>query len=80
MSWTRPHVEGEGLNPRSAIVDWNNSPHVMSLLSEHESTGLRKLADAEIPLTKLRVLAELYYEGSLAALAAVLRKGESPLG
>lgn len=79
VAWTRPHTDGEGLNPRSAIVDWNNSPNVMSLLSDAESTGLRKLAEAEVPLTKLRVIAELYYEGSLAALAAVLREGHDPL-
>jgi hypothetical protein len=79
VAWTRPHSEGEGLNPRSAIVDWQDSPNVMSLLSDSESTGLQRLVQAETPLTKLRVLAELYYEGSLAALAVVLRNGGDPV-
>ena len=56
--WCRP-----GGDRKSATTDWVESPHVMSLFSDAEETGLRRLADAEVPLTKYRVYVELYWRG-----------------
>lgn len=56
--WCRP-----GGDRKSATTDWYESPHVMSLFSDAEETGLRRLADAEVPLTKYRVYVELYWRG-----------------
>ena len=67
VMWTRPHAEGEKVNPRSLVVDWDESPNVASLLSDSEKTGLSRLVKAGIPLTKLEVFAELYYGGSKTA-------------
>lgn len=57
--WSRPG----GNNRKSATTDWPESPHTMSLFSDAEETGLRRLADAEVPLTKYRVYIELYWRG-----------------
>lgn len=56
--WSRP-----GGDRKSATTDWHESPHVMSLFSDAEETGLRRLADAEVPLTKYRVFVELHWRG-----------------
>lgn len=56
--WCRP-----GGDRKSATTDWDESPHVMSLFSDAEETGLRRLADAEVALTKYRVYVELYWHG-----------------
>ena len=66
--WTRP---GEGKkNPRSLVTDWIGSPHVASLVSEAEETGLLRLKNAGVALTKARVYAELYWreKGGYSAL------------
>lgn len=56
--WCRP-----GGDRKSATTDWVESPHVMSLFSDAEETGLRRLADAEVALTKYRVYVELHWHG-----------------
>lgn len=72
QSWTRP---GPGpKNPRSAITGWRESPNVMSLLSDSEETGLRRLyllgelGTRRVPLTKARVASELWFDGSMEML------------
>lgn len=60
--WSRPGGDGR----KSATTDWVESPHVMSLFSDSEETGLRRLADAEVPLTKYRVYVELTWRGDEA--------------
>lgn len=58
IEWTRP---GEGASGRSAVTDWEDSPHVMSLLSTDPHTGLSELKAIGTPLTKLRVMLRLWY-------------------
>ena len=66
--WARP-----GRMEKSATVDWPDSPHVMSLLSTSEDTGLADLLDAEIVLTKFRVMLRLNFaDDSQAAVSWVL--------
>lgn len=55
--WARPGRSGE----KSACVNWEGSPHVMSLLSTSHDTGLLDLLDADIPLTKWRVSLRLNF-------------------
>ena len=62
--WTRPHDPGEKVNPRSAVVDWDDSPNVMSLLSDSPATGLTRLVESGTPLSKVAVAAELHFGGS----------------
>ena len=76
QSWTRPG--GGTKNPRSAVTDWQLSPHTMSLLSDARETGLSHLytlADDAVEkrhkLTKVRVAAELYAGGSIEQLIRV---------
>lgn len=76
QSWTRPG--GGKKNPRSAVTDWEMSPHVMSLLSDAEETGLSHLytladdaTERRHKLTKVRVAAELYAGGSVEKLIGV---------
>ena len=77
--WTRPRADGEKVNPRSAVTDWDDSPHVMSLLSDSPATGLTRLVDAGIPLSKLNVAAELHFGGSKnrALMAFIASKREA---
>ena len=60
--WCRP-----GGDRKSAATDYVGPDGVvseaMSLFSDAEQTGLRRLADAEVPLTKYRVYVELYWRG-----------------
>ena len=81
QSWTRPG--GGGKNPRSAVTDWEQSPNVMSLLSDSEETGLSHLyllADDAVEkrhkLTKVRVAAELWAGGSIEKLIRIWLKDE----
>lgn len=65
--WARP-----GRNERSAVTDYDYgtgevSP-VMSLLSMSEETGLSDLKEAEIPLSKYRVLLRLHYQDDEKAM------------
>lgn len=60
--WSRPGGTGR----KSATTDWVDSPHVMSLFSDAEETGLRRLAEAGVALTKYRVYVELYWYGDEA--------------
>lgn len=62
--WARPGREGE----KSACVNWEESPDVMSLLSTSHDTGLLDLLDAEIPLTKWRVCLRLNFNDDYQAL------------
>lgn len=62
--WARPGREGE----KSAAVNWDESPHVMSLLSTAHETGMLDLLDAGIPLTKWRVSLRLNFEDNYQAL------------
>lgn len=62
--WARPGREGE----KSACVNWDESPDVMSLLSTSHDTGLLDLLDAEIPLTKWRVCLRLNFDDDYQAL------------
>ena len=57
--WSRP---GDGVR-KSATTDWPDSPHIMSLFSTAEETGLLDLHDSEIPLTKYRVWVHLTWGG-----------------
>ena len=66
--WSRP-----GSTRRSATTDWPPSPHTMTLFSTARETGLLRLLDTGVPLTKLRVHAELAYGGDLTALVRDLR-------
>lgn len=59
IEWTRP---GEGASGRSAVTDWEDSPHVMSLLSTDPHTRLEDLKDLGVPLTKMRVMLRLWYD------------------
>lgn len=54
--WARP-----GRGDKSATTDWPESPHVMSLLSSSEDTGLADLKEAEIALTKYRVALRYWF-------------------
>lgn len=65
-TWTRPGAGGVGTNPRSLITDWEESPDVASLLSEAPETGLWKLKEAGLALTKMRVWVELAWAGDMA--------------
>lgn len=58
--WTRP---GDDATPRSATVDWEDNPNVMSLLSASPETGLMDLWLDGVPLSKFRVMCELHYGG-----------------
>lgn len=55
--WARPGRSGE----KSACVNWEGSPNVMSLLSTSHDTNLLDLLDADIPLTKWRVSLKLNF-------------------
>ena len=60
--WQRP-----GGNGKSATTDWPDSPWVMSLLSTSYDTGLTDLHDAEIALTKWRVMLRLNFGDDVQA-------------
>lgn len=60
--WSRP-----GERTKSAAVDWPESPNVMSLLSTSPETGLFDLLDAEIVLTKWRVMLRLNFNDDYGA-------------
>jgi len=49
-------------------VNWEESPHVMSLLSTSHDTNLLDLLDAEIPLTKWRVSLRLNFKDDYQAM------------
>jgi hypothetical protein len=81
QSWTRPGAGPK--NPRSAVTDWEQSPNVMSLLSDSESTGLSSLytladeaTERRHKLTKVRVAAELWAGGSIERLIKTWLKDE----
>jgi hypothetical protein len=61
--WARP-----GRDEKSATTDWPDSPHVMSLLSGSEDTGLLDLKEAEVPLTLWRVGLRLMFNDDEAAM------------
>jgi hypothetical protein len=69
LGWhgTRRHWARPGSMQKSATTDWEESPDVMSLFSDAEETGLRRLLDADVPLTKYRVYIELTWNGDEAA-------------
>lgn len=54
--WARP-----GSGSKSAVTDWKDSPHVMSLLSSSPDTGLSDLKENDVALTKFRVALRLLY-------------------
>jgi hypothetical protein len=62
--WARP-----GRDEKSATTDWPESPDVMSLLSSSEETGLFDLKEADVPLTKYRVMLRLAFNDDEAAMA-----------
>jgi hypothetical protein len=70
QQWTRPGGGGGGGSRRSAVVDWAQSPHVMSLLSDSPEVGarLRQLADDNVKLTKVLVAAALGWDGDVRAM------------
>lgn len=69
--WVRPgKTQGT-----SATTDYPPSPNVMTLFSNSADPRLVKLSEAEIPLTKFRVYAELKYEGDVGALARDIVNG-----
>lgn len=61
VSWMRPGREGEKRNPRSLVTDWEESPHVAKLMSDSPDTRLKHLEDAGLPMTKLNVMAAIYF-------------------
>lgn len=63
--WARP-----GSRSKSAYTDYPASPHVMALHSNSPATGLLRLKDTGVPLTKFRIEAELTYGGDTAAIVA----------
>jgi hypothetical protein len=69
--WVRPgKTQGT-----SATTDFPSSPHVMTLFSNAADSRLVNLAEAEVPLTKFRVYAELNYGGDVAELARIVVQG-----
>lgn len=54
--WARP-----GSDSKSAVTDWEESPHVMSLLSTSLDTGMNDLKEDGVSLTKFRVALRLLY-------------------
>lgn len=52
--WARP-----GKFAKAAVTDWVESPHVLSLFSWSEETGLADLYEADVPLTMWRVYLRL---------------------
>jgi len=83
LGWTFLREDGEGRrewerpggNGKSATTDWPDSPHVMSLLSTSVDTGLVDLLDADIPLTKWRVMLRLNFADDVnAAVTWVLQQ------
>ena len=70
--WSRP-----GERTKSAAVDWPESPYVMSLLSTSPETKLFDLLDADITLTKWRVMLRLNFADDYnAAVQWVLQQME----
>ena len=69
VMWSRP---GDGLR-KSATTDWPESPHIMSLFSSSEETGLSELHESGIILSKYRVYVELFCQGSDALAIETLR-------
>ena len=78
-TWTRPGGAG-GANPRSLITDWSGSPDVASLLSEAPETGLLRLREAGVALTKMRVWVELAWGGDLVGFLRSWVCGSGGLG
>ena len=66
--WARPGGDWR----KSATTDWPESPDVMSLFSTAEETGLVRLLDAGIVLTKYRVWVELFCGGDEKLAAETL--------
>jgi hypothetical protein len=77
VTWQRPGEGGVDVSERSAVVDWVESPHVMSLLSTSPHTGLADLREADIPLTKTRVAARLHYGDDYRALLSSLNNNNN---
>lgn len=67
--WARP-----GKFAKAAVTDWEESPHMLSLFSWSEETGLADLYEADVPLTMWRVFLRLRhnddYDGALNELVA----------
>lgn len=63
QEWARP-----GRDDKSAVVGWDESPDVMSLLSTSHDTGLLDLLDAGVPLTKWRVSMRLNFHDDYQSL------------
>lgn len=63
VEWARP-----GQSEKSAVTDWEGSPHVMSLLSTSLDTGLADLQEAGVALTKYRVILRLLFNDDVTAL------------
>lgn len=57
----RKIVARPGRQEKSATVDWNESPHMMSLLSTSPETGLSDLKEIGTPLNKWRVALRLIW-------------------
>lgn len=70
VMWSRP---GDGYR-KSATTDWPESPHVMSLFSSSEETGLYELYESQVVLTKYRVYVELFCGGDEALAIRTLRE------
>lgn len=68
--WGRP-----GRMEKSAVVDWPESPLVMSLLSTSDRTNLLDLLDAEVVLTKWRVCLRLLFNDDLRKMEAWVMTG-----
>lgn len=62
--WRRPGSDGG----HQATTDYEPSPNVMTVFSSAAETGLKRLRDAKVTLTKLRVDAELNHGGDVTAL------------
>lgn len=62
--WARPGLDEWELH-KSAATDYEGS-HVMSLFSDSEDTGLARLKDTQVALTKYRVYVECVWHGDEA--------------
>lgn len=69
QEWARP-----GRSNKSAVVGWEDSPDMMSLLSTSPDTNLLDLLEANTPLTKWRVFVRFYFDDNFEEANAFVNK------
>lgn len=71
--WSRPGKIG-----KAAVTDWEESPEVMSMFSWSEETGLSDLYEAEVTLTKWRVMLRLRHNDDVeSALNELIERAKN---